>query len=374
MKAEILSDDLKVAIGALDIAQSQLKSDYARIKTSFNPDKNKVDMAVLVAGDRVAIEHLLPLECDEVAEFGFPISKLKSLALNPPAPVIKLANMATGISLKCGTFKSKIVLPLLESCPTFQYELDCEFTVKSAAMLAGALKKIKGSIYTDLAGVKQAARKIIDGVMFLGDGTHLKLYSTDNNRLAKSVVPSSLVGSFVIPKDAVIATHQLLDIEDNTTVFIGLRTHPSLGGVGGVRIVVGKSRLTCGVIAGEPPNVDEFFSRALSNSIELDANLLKKSVTRLIDFSEEKAMSMSIQQDGVITLSTASPLAGEAQETINGSANVGESRIVKINAGYLLDACGGAGRVIVENNDSIVRVTHIDCPFSTQHVVAQLRQ
>lgn len=382
MQADFISKDLQLAIDVLGIAQSAVKSDYGLFRSVFNPETQAIDSAIVVAGDRVVIEHLLPVSIDKEVEFGFPISKIKPITSDPPSPKISILDtlkggkIENGFTIKCGQFSAKLVEPITDACPQFLENIECPDTIVSAAQLAVALKKVKASIFTDSAEVKQAARKIIDGVMFMGNGSNLTLFSTDNNRLAKASIACTLNKSFVLSKETVIASHQLLEKEDDTEVSIGLRyANEDSSDIRGFRLVVGKSRLTSGVMAGKPPtSIESFFAKELPNKIEINTADLKKAIARLAIFSEENTVIMSISKDGAIEIHAWNYLSGEASDKLLGINNVGADRKIKINHSYMTDALAASNKVLLEHDDTTVRITHLDCPYNTQHVIGQMRQ
>ena len=168
----------------------------------------------------------------------------------------------------------------------------------------------------------------------------------------------------------------MLEEEDTDNVAIGLRYGGQSSAINGFRLIAGTSRLTSGVMAGKPPtNIEEFFTKELPHHVKIDANNLKKAISRLRVFSADDSLFIKIDSNTQnIHLNTSNQSAGEAADVIIGSDNVGPTRTISVNATYVLDAIATSTKLLLENDQSAIRITHLDCPYNTQHVIGQMRQ
>lgn len=214
-------------------------------------------------------------------------------------------------------------LPVLESGSSFTIPL---------AVIREMAKKV------GIAVSKDDAREALTGVLFLCDGTDIKMVATDTHRLALSKTPASRatgIGSTVnavIPERAIglLSRAPAADNADVTVTMEGTRAAFDLPGV----------RLVATLITGAFPSYERVIptestrkwtlpTEELTDAVKRAEIVAKQSSHRVILRAENSKLFISAKSDGL----------GDASEELE-MVQEGDDMSIAFNARYLLDGLG----------------------------------
>ncbi|UCE31706.1 MAG: DNA polymerase III subunit beta, partial [Burkholderiales bacterium] len=199
------------------------------------------------------------------------------------------------------------------------------------------------------AMAQQDIRYYLNGVLFVVDGTMLKVVATDGHRLAYCAADTEVEHprhEVIIPRKTVIELQRLLSDSDEP-VAIDVATNQ-------VRFRFGEVELLSKLVEGKFPDYQRVIPTGYNRSAQADRETLARALQRAAILTSEKFKGVRFSLDeGGLKVQATNTEQEEALEEIE-LAYEGEPLEVGFNVGYLLDALNNlkSDRVRLEFGDA----------------------
>jgi DNA polymerase III sliding clamp (beta) subunit (PCNA family) len=122
------------------------------------------------------------------------------------------------------------------------------------------------------------------------------------------------------------------------------------------------------------PNLDVLFSKKHANLYDFPSKALLRAVKRVQVLGDATAVCVVVGTESC-EISASTVKAGEASDHFDVETADADTSSFKILAKYLSDACRGAEnlRLHADGVPQQILIEHIDCEFSTKHVLGAMR-
>jgi DNA polymerase-3 subunit beta len=259
-------------------------------------------------------------------------------------------------SVKVDGLTTKLTAIPIDDYPdtTNQHEDWSLVALWDAKTFASALKFVLPAI------CKDETRPHICCLAFTEDG---KAASTDGHRLHLASLPGPVDQPILIPTDSALLLNRIL--KDGQVIIARTETH--------VKIRSGAYELTTKLVDAEFPPWEQVVPANNETTLTVDTKAFAKALKKVGTLSQTKSVRVTV--NGVITLSSSDPEAGEASiefEPIE-SNHSGEDTVFGINVPFLIDALGKGKETATISMDGPLDPIRIDIGDTCTGVVMPMR-
>lgn len=368
MKLTFDADDLGGAVALASLAVSRTASELENWGVVSPASDGRVRIGVYTSG--------LIAECEIACEIDgtfdthrlIPIPALRSLTKSPPASRVTLKFAADKVTTRCGKYVSTVATPTKQWRLFENTALVAEGTA-DGLNLRGAVSRIRPAVLNATAVAAGNAVRIQDGALFSGDGSSLRIYATDNNRIARTSIDSNFKGSFAIPKESLSALAEILKC---ITGDVEIRLGPN-----SVEFVMATARLVSLLIESQAAaTLDRVFVEPAKPAAEIvcDSKQLWTSIARVLEFADSKQLIMANSGKELVLAAKATGLSA-ASDVVECIGAEGEASF-SVNGDFLTSAVRNSEQVrltIDSVPDRPIIVEHIDGMVPATHVIGQMR-
>lgn len=206
---------------------------------------------------------------------------------------------------------------------------------KNIVLPQSVLKKLLLSVQYAMA--QQDVRYYLNGVLFIVEGSKLKVVATDGHRLAFNT--GDIQGNYekqeiIIPRKAIIELCKLLGDTDDT---VQIEYTPQQ-----VKIVFSGINLTTKVIDGKFPDYERVIPK-YNNHLKMDRVMVQQALQRAAILSNEKFRGVRfVLTEKNLSIISSNSEHEEAQEEIETDYH-GEAIDIGFNVNYLMDGLNNIG-------------------------------
>jgi DNA polymerase-3 subunit beta len=237
---------------------------------------------------------------------------------------VKLSLTDRRATLQCA--RARAVLPIMGvgSWPQISFEANGGAITLDQEGVARALR------FAQIAVSKEASRYTLNGILAVGDGSHLKFVATNGHTMMiYSISCEDKLKNLLIPAGMVKALLPMLSDGGVDVTFDDQQIIAALPGETPVHVAHKK-------LAGPFPNWEAVVPKN-NTVITAKAGELRSSLERCLLLSDERSCSVKLTFDKEITLEGSDAQSGEARETVDCQGTPKQPFSVGVNGEYLLD-------------------------------------
>jgi DNA polymerase-3 subunit beta len=240
---------------------------------------------------------------------------------------VSISATAARATVQCGRARATLpVMPAAHWPATDVYGIRDNSVTLTQGSIARALRFALISVSDD------ASRFALNGIQAEGDGTTLRLVSTDGYCLTIYALPCDARVNMLLPGSFVKALLPLLNDEDGG-VDLAFDEHAILASIDAdMRVDVAGKKIT-----GSFPQWKAVYPNDARTEVTVSVADLEASLERCLLLSDENSKAIDLRFAGEITISAASALNGEAKETVDCQGAPANELHTRINGGYLRD-------------------------------------
>jgi DNA polymerase-3 subunit beta len=240
--------------------------------------------------------------------------------------------------IKSGKSEFKIVGLPDKDFPKLPDHREVSFATLDRSILSDLIDKTLFSVSTD------ETRYHLSGALFEGDGTVVRMVSTDGHRLSIAEGKSAfkLESAALIPRKGVTELRKAIDSFDGQ---LELAFHQGHG-----YFKLGAAVLSVKLIDAKFPPYDQVVPQSADKKVELSTSAFTDALRRVSLLSVEKTNGVRLElKKGVLRISADNPDLGEAREDLDVEYQ-GAALSIGFNARYLLEVLAevGTDRVVLE--------------------------
>jgi DNA polymerase III subunit beta len=258
---------------------------------------------------------------------AIPARRFLEVVKELPGDIVEISSTASGISIKCGTGRFRIVGPDPQEFPPLPELNEEKVFAVSSDILARLAAQTAYAASTDYSRPEQTA--VYAHVV----GGDLRFVATNGHRLAMAFhagdYPQSQWGDVLIPTKTLSILQRLLS-EAQESVSISANKRYCL-------FNLGSTRLYTRLLDGPFPPYQQAIPSGCDKHADLDREALAAALRRVTVFSESATRMVKVTIDpGRLSLGAEAHDVGEASETISAEYEGPQFRI-GFNGAYILD-------------------------------------
>lgn len=256
----------------------------------------------------------------------------------PPEDVHLSVDENQWLRVQCGRVNYRIAGIPAEDFPGLPSSEEVEFFCIDAQLLSRVIEQTYFAVSPD------EGRPHLNGALFEGEGTKLRMVATDGHRLAMIEVPvetekGSFGFSMVVPLKAIQELRRLLD-EGAGDVEVGaagpnafFRRH--LAGVGeGVETEI---TMSVKLVDARFPPYEKVIPNSSEKQVIVERVPLLEALRRASLISRDKAAALRLMfEENKVTVASDNPDVGEASEELD-AQYTGEELVMGFNGRYIMD-------------------------------------
>lgn len=335
----------------------------ANVLVSASPDQ-----LVLTATDlEVELRTQATAQCDGSGEFTLPARKLIDICKALPEG----ADIELSIEGEKATLRSGRGRYTLGTLPAQDYpSIEPAAATEVLELPEKVLKRLIDKTYFAMA--QQDVRYYLNGMLLEVGPGRIRTVATDGHRLALCDEPfegdTSLDIQVILPRKAVLELSRLLGDSEDTVKLELSSSH--------VRLTLARASFTSKLIDGRFPDYERVMPGGEPQTVVVDRDVLKQSLTRTAILSNEKYRGIRFRlSPGLLHLQAHNPEQDEAEEEVEISYN-GDEMTIGFNVGYLLDVLGTIDsedvKIAVADANSSSLITNADSD-ACRYVIMPMR-
>ncbi len=238
---------------------------------------------------------------------------------------VKLSATDRRATMHCGRTKATLPILTASAWPDNRiFKLDNEGITLKQSDLARALRFAFITVGTE-------ERPALNGVLLVGDGTTLRMVSTDGHCMTIYTMPSAEKITLLLPARLIKALLPLLVGEDDG-IDLAFNESMILASVAADTPVF----VSCRKITGAFPSWEAVLPKEKRLEVSASARDFLLSLERCVLLSNAETSAVAVTFGEQIIIESSDPQAGEATETVDCVGSPKEPLRVGVNAGYLI--------------------------------------
>lgn len=296
-------------------------------------------LTVTGTDNEVTVRTYLDVEVGEEGRTVIPAKLAAEAVRKLPYGAVTLAASDGEVEITGGGPRFK-----LRAMPVDDYPKITDTAIENAIEVDGS-QLIEALGQAGIAASTDDARPTLTGVLFEGEGDHLRLVATDSYRLSvRDVEGVATEGSKLVPYRALRELGRTIGAGP-MTVALGERE---------ASFVTSQGRLTVRIIDAVFPNYKQLLPEDHANRLIVDKGAFLEAVGRAALVAEDHIPVRLAMHAGGVELSVIRQEVGEATELLEGEYT-GDDMTIAFNTRYLTDGLNAVAdeKVVVETSDPL---------------------